>query len=522
MSTTNAAVSHAVPVLTTRHAVWIDALVGLLCVLPLLLTAHLPLEDLPDHLAVQYVIKDWAASPYLQQFYAIHWALVPNLALEFFVLAARHVISIDLAVRLFCIVTLLTLFLGTRMINLTLSAGRGRIYRVVPLLCYGGPFQFGFLSYCLGIGLALMLFGLYLRLRPLSAARVALFMPLSFVLLLCHLAAFGLFAMAVGACELTGSFQAAKGDLRRLPAEVIKGQIAPLCCLVPVFVLFLGLSPTADPGIVTSNAVTFSTLWDKARSVAAITLFGLPRLELPLLALAMAGLAYALLRQVVRIHVIGPAVVGIMLLIWVPMPLTGFHTSFIDYRLPWAIAFFLLGCLVPGPHYATASRSVGMYFGALVVARIAIIAAAWMVWEPTIATIDRTLASLPLGTRMMVVEGRTGPHKVRHNPDLLHVASYLVARRQGFEPGIFASIPGSVLVFQPHYLALWKSEGAGSDTPSVLDHIDPDYDYVLVVWPALAHIASRLPMVCQAHGTDFELYRVVRSANPADQAGCAS
>jgi hypothetical protein len=49
---------------------WIDGLIGVVCILPLLLTAHLPLADLPSHMALQYIIRDWASSPYLQTFHS--------------------------------------------------------------------------------------------------------------------------------------------------------------------------------------------------------------------------------------------------------------------------------------------------------------------------------------------------------------------------------------------------------------------------------------------------------------------
>jgi hypothetical protein len=58
---------------------WIDTGTALLCLVPLLLTTYLPLPDLPDHLARQYILRDWASSPQLQVFYVVHWSLVPNL-----------------------------------------------------------------------------------------------------------------------------------------------------------------------------------------------------------------------------------------------------------------------------------------------------------------------------------------------------------------------------------------------------------------------------------------------------------
>jgi hypothetical protein len=496
----------------SRRQVWIDSLIGMVSILPLLLTAHLPLSDLPAHLARLYILKDWASSPYLQTFYYFHWAFVPNLALDVFVVAARQVMSIDAAVRLFCISTVLMLFLGTRLVNRELGGVRARTYRVAPLLCYGGPFQFGFLSYCFGIGLCLIMFGVYLRLRARPPGRLFLLVPLSFALLLCHLAAFALFAIAIAACEAAHAFLAAGGMTRRLPLELLKRQIRPVGCLLPALLLFLWLSPTAGDTVV-DNGIWFSTLHDKLRSFAAITLFTSPKLEVSLLVLAIVGLTAALLGRVIRLHPVGLSVVVMMLIVWLLLPGTAFGTALVDYRLPWATSFFLLGGLVPGPRYNRLAIWFGGFFGTLALARIGLISILWLSWEPILATIDHTLQALPLGTRLMVVEGRLPSGKVFREPDLDHVAAYAVVRRQAFEPGRFASYPGQILYFQSHYRDLWQQVDYFRQIPSALDYLAADYDYVLVLLPDLARISPLLPLTCEAKGPDFELLRVARS-NP--------
>jgi len=503
---------------------WIDVLVGVICILPLLLTAHLPLVDLPGHLARQYVIRDWANSTYLQQFYYVQWALVPNLALEIFVLAARQLMSIDEAVRAFCISTMLLLFLGTRLINRELSGGRARMYRAAPLLCYGGPFQYGFLSYCFGVGLALLLFGFYLWIRTQPLWRLAaVLVPLSFVLLLCHLVAFGLFAIAVGACELTHGFTAAGGLTRRLPLELVKRQLRPVCCLVPVFLVFVWFSPP-NGNASADTALKFSTLHEKARSFASILLFASPRLEVGLLALALAGLGVALLSRTVRVDRVGSTAVALLSLIWLLLPHIAFGAAFIDYRMPWAISFFLLAAVVPGSRYCRWFLPLGLYFGTLAIARIGMIAALWVSWEPTLTKLDAALTALPLGARLMVVEGRLPSGGIFRHPTLTRFGSYAVARRQAFDPGIFANMSGQLLYFQPRFAELWRQDDLG-ESRSALDDLPPDYDYVLVLVPSLARISPRLPLTCQTSGPNFALYKVVptNDAEPeaTRQAGCA-
>jgi hypothetical protein len=492
-----------------RRAAWdraIDAGVALLCVMPLLLTAHLPLTDLPNHLARQYILRDWASSPWFQQFYDIHWALVPNLALELFVLGARQVMSIDLAIRVFCIVTMLLLLAGTRFVNRLLGGPDARSYRAVPLLCYGGPFQYGFVSYCFGVGLALVLFGLYLRVRRRDWAWLAVLMPLSFVLLLCHLAAFGLFAIAVGGCELTCAWQSVcrPRSIRRLAAAAVRYQAKPLLMLVPVFLVFALFSPTADDSAV--SAVTrFSTLHEKARGFAAITLFAAPRLEASLLILALAGLAIALFTRTLRLHAIAATGAAVMLLAWLALPLIALGGAYIDYRLPWAVSFFVLAGLLPGARHPAFGRATGCYVGALAVARILIISWLWLRWEPTLAAIDAALSQVPHGTRLMVVEAAL-PGGFR-DPDLEHVAAYAVARSQSFEPGMFASLTGQILYFQPHYMDLADQANFDVAIPSRLDELPPDYTYILDLLPELTRIGPMLPTACEASGPQFRLLR---------------
>src|SRR5258708_35103892 len=106
----------------------IDAMILAIGILPLLLTSHLPLSDLHDHLARQYILRDWSSSAVLQQFYTFDWALIPNLGLELFVAAARQVLSIDAAGWVFCIAILVLTFLGVRLIHMQVGGPSLRLY----------------------------------------------------------------------------------------------------------------------------------------------------------------------------------------------------------------------------------------------------------------------------------------------------------------------------------------------------------------------------------------------------------
>ena len=293
---------------------------------------------------------------------------------------------------------------------------------------------------------------------------------------------------------------------RRLPLELLKRQLWPVFCLLPVFVIFIWLGPP-NVDLAENHLTQFSSLHDKLRSLAAITLLSSPTLEVPLLGLALLGLAAALLSRMVRFHTIGLTIVMILLILWLALPQSLLGTSFVDYRIPWALAFFLVAGLVPGSRYDRLRLPFGWYFGTLTLARIGMIAAFWLSWEPTLTMLDQALNELPFGSRLMVVEGRMPDGAIFRRPTLTRFASYAVARRQIFDPGIFANMSGQLLFFQPHFAELWKNDDLG-ESPSSLDNLPPDYNYVLVLVPSLARISPRLPLICEKNGPNFALFKV--------------
>ena len=66
------------------------AAVGLLLAAPFFVFRDIPLYDLPSHLARQYVLFGGGA-PGASQYYGVDWRLLPNLALDGWVLSLIHI-----------------------------------------------------------------------------------------------------------------------------------------------------------------------------------------------------------------------------------------------------------------------------------------------------------------------------------------------------------------------------------------------------------------------------------------------
>ena len=479
----------------------VDSAIFVACIVPLLLIAHVPLIDLPNHLARQFIIRDWTASADLHRFYFVRWVLTPNLGLEIFVAIVRQITSIDMAVRLFCIATLALIFVGTRLINTWIGGPFSRAYRIAPLLFYNGPFLSGLLSYCFGVGLALVAFGLYL---PLRRARmlfsVPIFAAIGILILLCHLAAFGLFAIAVGSFELAEAVSASRGGTAvALIRDVLLAQIRPALLLLPPLMLFMTFAAPSG----TYLPARWGGWHDKLEGVAALTLFSNPALELTLLGLAVLGGAVALALRILRLDSRAVPMLVVFALVYAALPRVALGGGYVDYRIPSAVAFFALGFVVPGPAFFPWRATLGGWFALLTAGRVALVAVLWLSWEPIFTQFEAAFAKLPVGARLMVVEGQLQSTSETRSPPLSHIAALAVARRQAFMPQMFANLSGQILHFQPGYERLWQLQA-----PASLDRIDPAYNFLLVLYPEHASVSPQLHLSLVAEGALFKLYRV--------------
>ena len=491
---------------------WADRTIDLACTmlaaLPLLLTAHLPLYDLPNHIAMLHVLLDGAANPPLSQIYGVHWAFVPNMGLQVAAWLLQPLLSVEASVRLFCIATVLLLCEGTRALSIAFSAGESgpRLYRLAPLLVWGGPMQFGFVSYCFGCGLMLLGLALYARLRTRRARLlVPVFAPICVILLATHLMALGLFLAAVAGLELTEAALGAAPLRARVAGLAVQAARAAAMALPALAALLLAptLRSTAAPNFRATTVDGFSLLY-KAESIAAITWFAMPAVEVPLLLVALACAGVALLLGWIKLN---PRMLGIAIvlgLVWLALP-RGITASFyVDYRVPWAISFIVLAGLMRGERaHAPGGARLAMagVLALLVAVRIASISLRWLHCAPELSAIDNALATLPQGASVWVVKGSVAG-KVMKTPPLEHTAADIVTRRNGFESEVFAGAAGQMVFLKPRYLSMYQMEAAHD-----LLRVPAGFDAVLVFYPDLVRRAPGLGFHQVAAGSHFELLR---------------
>jgi hypothetical protein len=273
-----------------KEALVIPAII-VFSLVPVLVCAHLPLVDYPNHLGRLQVYHNISTDQYLSQSYTFQWKIIPNLAIDILVLPLTHFTSVELSARIIVIIALAIIYVGTIFVDRQLNKENWGLSLFSGIFLYNGAFQFGFINFIIGVGFALIAFGLWIRYREQAhGLTLSLLVSVGVVVFLMHLYAFGLYALCVAGYEVS-AFSKAVRQTRRLKAAhfevLIKGAL-----VTGIPLLLMLLSPTAQD----VGKSKWSTLHWKLEGITSLTFFALPYIELPLLVaiVAIFGIGLAL------------------------------------------------------------------------------------------------------------------------------------------------------------------------------------------------------------------------------------
>lgn len=183
---------------------WTVLALVLAAAIPLLWPDVPPIVDLPGHMGRYRVQLDLASSPELQQYYLFHWALIGNLGVDLIVQALGPVFGIEPVVKMVAVCIPMLTVAGL------LWVAREVHGRVPPTalfalpFAFNYPFLFGFINFALAMALALLAFALWLRLgrQKRWGLRIALFIPISCVIWICHAFGWGTLCLLAFSAEL--------------------------------------------------------------------------------------------------------------------------------------------------------------------------------------------------------------------------------------------------------------------------------------------------------------------------------
>jgi hypothetical protein len=406
------AISNARPALTrSGDRVWWAVLAGLCVVLlaPLLVVDVPPLLDYPNHLARAFVLASLPGDPVLARFYAPHWSIIPNLALDLIAPPLMHVLPVHVVGRLLIAAAVLLPVLGTVAYN-TAIGGRWWSFGV-GLVAYNSCLLYGFLNFLIAIGLALLLAAGWLRWRedrPWRAITLAIIGALA--LFACHLMGLVFFGLLIGGAELFQLYRVRHARL--LPALLRRGLILLLILAGPAVLYAVSglrqLGGDAEFLPFGEKLLQFVTTFANYSWPLDATTAGFA-IGLPMLCL--------LLRWG---RVPGPAAWAVVLLLitFLAAPYAWKGTYLLDTRLAIMLGFMLFAGFVPAQWPSWFRRFVAGALIILFAARIALLTTAWIAHRTDLADLRAVLAPVRAGQAVYVAETglREAPTYWKANP----------------------------------------------------------------------------------------------------------
>jgi hypothetical protein len=306
----------------------------LLASLPVLLSSHLPLVDLPSHIGRVHLLSEIGQVPFISQHYEITSWIVPNLGADLVLLLAGMITSLEVAAKLLVVLVFALILGGTLVLHHVLFRRRSWWPFIAALFLYNYTLIMGFMSYQLGIGVFLWATAAWsANLSSAWPRRLILGAVFSIALFFCHLMALGLYALVIAGLEIERAVRTIL--LRPLPAAA--GLALAAAQFIPVAIL-LWFSPTAaDTG---GDALYLPVR--KLYSPFLTFTVGHPWLDVlaAVLLLACAALGLRALKWRFARPMRVPAILLVMAFALLPNHLGG--TAYVDTRLPVAILFLLI------------------------------------------------------------------------------------------------------------------------------------------------------------------------------------
>jgi hypothetical protein len=499
------------------------ALYGVLLVaalVPIAVTTVTPLDDYLNHIARMYILVHYDDVPALHRFFEPRWALLPNLAMEMVVVPLGHVIPVLAAGRAFVALSVVALIAGVVLVNRALS-GRWSAWPLAAFaIVYNDTFLFGFQSYVMSLGVALLLFALWVRLHERATAlRVAVFTVGATLLYFGHLTGFGIYGILVAAYEVSRAWAARRERGLIVPRDVVAaaGQF-----VLPI-VLFVLFSPTAGA----AGKTTVEDLFDKWHYVRKLTLlFDVFRsyvlmLDQATFALAIVAVVAGLATRRLRFapHGFLPCL-GIAAA-FALLPRLVFSSDFADDRLAVALAFVFVATTEVARLGPLGTRVLAGALAAVAIVRIAVVGVTWHGYDRAFAGYLKALDAMPEGQVLGAVIAWEGSPWNRRRPPLYHFLNLATITRHAFYPTIFAVASQQPLALKPPYreiserykdfMSLRTGGIYGAEplaaAPFGYDRLAP-FDYVMIIREHLIK-APRPPFLVRVSGgEDFGLYRV--------------
>ncbi|HEV2547902.1 MAG TPA: hypothetical protein VGU20_11230 [Stellaceae bacterium] len=470
-----------------------------------------PLSDYVNHLARCYLIAIGDRDPFLSQFYAIDWHLIPNLAMDLIVPPLAHVFNIYIAGKIFLVVTMVLLIAGPHLIYHALYRRWSFGPLLATLFLYNGATSAGTVNYLFGIGVALIGIAVWIQLQQRPAAlRATVSAGFVVALFVSHFGALGLYGVALLGLEV---WQARRdGSWRQR--------------MITLFVPFLLVPLLSLLGPASNDLITGTlrwTLYDKIRGFVFV-IESQPVNHVPdvIVAAVMVILGlWALRRRMVEAHPAAFVIAGLGVAVFLVTPVEIMSAWGADVRQPIGYLFILIGFLNWRLSSSSARKAFLVAAVCLLVARTAVVAYGWERLDAMTVDMQKSFSRVNPGSKILIAEVDG-----EYNHWLHYLPCELIIQRKSLCSLAFSDPGQQILVVKPEFREI--TGGLNDDPPALSQLISPpkgspgnpngrvywrdwannyDYLYLLSADPADTHpLPETLHIVYNGQG--FRLYRI--------------
>ena len=429
---------------------WFVAALILLSAVPLLYPAIPPLVDLFGHLGRYRVQLDVGNSPWLRQYYDFRWAPIGNLGVDLLVVPMSKLFGLELGVKL------IVLAIPPLMTAGFLWVAREVHHRLPPTVlfalpfAYSHPFMFGFVNYALSMALALLAFGLWLRLGRLdrSRLRALLFVPISFVVFFAHTFGWGMLGLLAFSAEAVRQHDRGIGWVK----SGMKAAAHALVMALPVLVIVHWRGDVTGP-----LGRGWFLPWAKLEALVSVLRDRWLAFDVACLAVIVGMIIYAIASRRLTLSRNLAFSALVLFAVFLVMPAMVFGSAFADMRLaPFMFAIAALAIRFGRETDLMLARRLAFFGLAFLLVRTAATTASMAIAANDQSAKLEALNHIPTGARVASITGRScGLHwALRRNA---HLGAMVIVRRHGFsndqwiiegtnlltlrytEPGIFAA-----------------------------------------------------------------------------------
>jgi hypothetical protein len=409
-----------------------------------------PLVDLFGHLGRYRVQLDLESSAWLKQYYDFRWAPIGNLGVDLLVIPMSKLFGLELGVKL------IVLSIPPMMTAGFLWVAREVHHRLPPTVtfalpfAFSHPFMFGFVNYALSMALALLAFGLWLRLARLhrTTLRALLFVPISFIVFFAHTFGWGMLGLLAFSAEAVRQHDRGVGWLK----SGFKAAAHAVVMALPIFVILHWRGDVTGP-------LGRGWFLPKVKLEALVSVLRDRWLvfDVATLAVIVGVIVYAIFSKRLTLSRNLAFSALVLLLVFIVMPAMLFGSAFADMRLaPFMFAIAALAVRFRGATDHALARKLAIFGLAFLLVRTAGTTASMAIAANDQAAKLEALNHVPMGARVASITGRScGLHwALRRNA---HLGAMVIVRREGFsndqwiiegtnlltlrytEPGVFAA-----------------------------------------------------------------------------------